>query len=101
MGDSVTSRDRNFLRIVMKGRSATKIEKIGDCKNNWSNAKNQARNCLTESFANDVSVNYVRSESQDAKEPTLQRSSNFTIHTTLPLPAKISQIDGLQVLRAV
>jgi exopolysaccharide production protein ExoZ len=86
----------------MKGCSATEIEKIGDYKNNWSNAKNQARNCLTESFADDVSVNYVRSESQDAKEPTLQRSSpNFTLHTTLPLPAKISQIDGLQVLRAV
>jgi exopolysaccharide production protein ExoZ len=31
----------------------------------------------------------------------VQRSPlNFTIHTTLPLPAKISQIDGLQVLRA-
>ena len=32
----------------------------------------------------------------------MQRSSsNFTIHTTLPLPAKISQIDGLQILRAI
>jgi exopolysaccharide production protein ExoZ len=40
--------------------------------------------------------------SQDAKDPTVQRSSsNFTIHTTLPLPATISQIDGLQILRAI
>lgn len=32
----------------------------------------------------------------------MQRSSfDFTIHTSLPLPAKINQIDGLQVLRAV
>jgi exopolysaccharide production protein ExoZ len=31
----------------------------------------------------------------------VQASSDFTIHTTLPLPAKIGQIDGLQILRAV
>jgi exopolysaccharide production protein ExoZ len=30
-----------------------------------------------------------------------QSSSDFTLHTTLPLPAKIGQIDGLQILRAV
>ena len=30
-----------------------------------------------------------------------QSSSDFTIHTTLPLPAKIRQIDGLQILRAI
>ena len=30
----------------------------------------------------------------------MQASSDFTIHTTLPLPATIRQIDGLQILRA-
>jgi exopolysaccharide production protein ExoZ len=30
-----------------------------------------------------------------------QSSSDFTVHTTLPLPAKIGQIDGLQILRAI
>jgi exopolysaccharide production protein ExoZ len=28
-------------------------------------------------------------------------SSSFTIHSTLPLPAKVSLIDGLQILRAI
>jgi len=43
----------------------------------------------------------MRIDQLDGLRATAQSSSNFTIHTTLPLPAKIGQIDGLQILRAI
>jgi hypothetical protein len=43
----------------------------------------------------------MRIDQLDGLRATSQSSSDFSIHTTLPLPAKIGQIDGLQILRAV
>jgi peptidoglycan/LPS O-acetylase OafA/YrhL len=43
----------------------------------------------------------MRIDRLDRLRAVSQSSPNFAIHTTLPLPAKIGQIDGIQVLRAI